>query len=60
MIQNLSDLTGFWGFGVLGFGPLLCLKDIIFRLNFVLLFFFLANHAVEIASPGRERLHLGY
>ena len=43
-----------------GFGPLLCLKEIILRLNFVLLFFFLANHAVEISSPCRERLHLGY
>ena len=41
-----------------GFGHLLCLKDIIFRLNFVLLFFFLANQTVETASPGRERLHL--
>ena len=43
-----------------GFGPLLCLKEIILRLNFVLLFFFLADHTVEIASPGREWLHLGY
>ena len=43
-----------------GFGHLLCLKDIIFRLNFVLFFFFLANQTVETASPGRERLHLGH